>query len=572
MRRSGPVGHRRPEPHCSAQPVADRKKRQVPGNVKETNMSTNHVFLLLGRLGSVKLKIAVAVAMAMVVAVAVGGFGLLQISRIASQGENMYTNALLPERYVLTLNAHVAMVRFYSLSVATAGTDAARQQYVAQRGTEEKLVADLIATYQKTGLTAEQRNKIGVFETAWANYKTQRDEADQLFAEGKKAEFEQYRAEKLIPTTKTFLGALDDLSALSIKVATQRQASQQNARKQAQIVVAVSLLVGLLLALLLSWAVITSVTRPMNEFRGVLDAVAEGDLSRDADFTSRDEIGQMAMSLKRAIARIRGLLKTVAEESGRLTQSSQQLRQTSNQLLKGVNETSTQVATISSAANTVTARVQSVAGGAEEMGTSIQEIARNASQAAGVAQEAVDTSSATEQTMLRLGSSSAEIGDVIKTITAIAKQTNLLALNATIEAARAGESGKGFAVVAGEVKDLALETARATDEISRRIEVIQADSASAVESITRVNEVIAKINDYQTTIASAVEQQSLTTGGMSADLSQAAQGSQQITSSLDSVSAVAQQANADARNTSETATDLARISDELREVLSGFKH
>ncbi len=158
------------------------------------------------------------------------------------------------------------------------------------------------------------------------------------------------------------------------------------------------------------------------------------------------------------------------------------------------------------------------------MSASIREIAQNANEAARVAAGAVTEAEATNQTIARLGESSKEIGDVVKVISAIAGQTNLLALNATIEAARAGEAGKGFAVVADEVKELARETARATEDIARRVEAIQADTGGAVAAIGRIGEVIGQINDYQLTIASAVEEQTATTNEMSRSVAEAAAG------------------------------------------------
>jgi methyl-accepting chemotaxis protein len=185
-----------------------------------------------------------------------------------------------------------------------------------------------------------------------------------------------------------------------------------------------------------------------------------------------------------------------------------------------------------------------VSAGSEEMGASIREISQNATEAAQVAGEAVGLAARTSNTMNQLGDSSSEIGDVIRTITAIAEQTNLLALNATIEAARAGESGKGFAVVAAEVKDLAQETARATEDISKRVQAIQADTGGAVEAIEEITRVIGRISDYQTTIASAVEEQTATTAEMNRSVAEAArlttegvQQSQQAAGALTRMSA-----------------------------------
>ena len=207
-----------------------------------------------------------------------------------------------------------------------------------------------------------------------------------------------------------------------------------------------------------------------------------------------------------------------------LASSSEELNKVSQSMGANADETATQANVVSAAAEQVSNNVQTVATGADEMGASIKEIAKNTAEATRVAASAVRTAEVTNATISKLGQSSAEIGQVIKVITSIAQQTNLLALNATIEAARAGEAGKGFAVVANEVKELAKETAKATEDISRKIEAIQGDTNGAVSAIGQISQVIGQISDIQTTIASAIEEQSATTNEIGRTLAEAAQG------------------------------------------------
>jgi methyl-accepting chemotaxis protein len=215
--------------------------------------------------------------------------------------------------------------------------------------------------------------------------------------------------------------------------------------------------------------------------------------------------------------------------------------------------------------------VQTVAAGSDEMGASIREISENAGEAAGVASEAVTVAEATNAIVARLGASSQEIGDVVRTITAIAEQTNLLALNATIEAARAGESGKGFAVVASEVKDLAQETARATDDIAQRVQAIQADTTDAVTAIDSIANIVGRISDFQNVIAAAVEEQTATTSEMSRNVTGAADGSTDIAANIAGVAEAALSTATGATQSQTAAADIARMSEDLRTMVLNFK-
>src|ERR1700677_3812895 len=205
------------------------------------------------------------------------------------------------------------------------------------------------------------------------------------------------------------------------------------------------------------------------------------------------------------------------------------------------------------------------------MQASIREISKNANDSARIARNAVTVASATNETMRNLGESSREIGNVIKVITSIAQQTNLLALNATIEAARAGEAGKGFAVVANEVKELAKETARATEDISRKIEAIQSDTQAAVDAIASISGVLNQVSDISGTIATAVEEQNATTNEMSRNVSEAAQGSGEITGNIAGVAEAAQSTTRGAADTQKASQQLVETSTQLRRLLEQFK-
>jgi methyl-accepting chemotaxis protein len=236
----------------------------------------------------------------------------------------------------------------------------------------------------------------------------------------------------------------------------------------------------------------------------------------------------------------------------------------------GAKECTSQANIVSGAATTISVNLNTVASAVEEMSASVREISKNSSEASRVATGAVDDIRETDASVQRLGASSAEIGNVVKLITSIAEQTNLLALNATIEAARAGEAGKGFAVVANEVKELAKQTALATQDIGSRINAIQGDTHSAVTAIAKIRDVISKIAEYQNSIASAVEEQSATTDQISNNLREVAQGSKEIADSIAGVAEVTRKSEQAAERTDTSSRELGQMALGLQQLVGQF--
>jgi methyl-accepting chemotaxis protein len=267
---------------------------------------------------------------------------------------------------------------------------------------------------------------------------------------------------------------------------------------------------------------------------------------------------------------LRETMASVSTNATTLGSSAEELTSVSCEMSVNSEQTSAQANVVSAAAEQVSKNVQTVATGVEEMSASIREIAGNASEAARVAQQAVTVAESTNDTIARLGDSSSEIGKVIKVITSIAEQTNLLALNATIEAARAGEAGKGFAVVANEVKELAKETAKATEDIGQKIDAIQTNTRGAVDAIDKISQIIGQINDISSTIASAVEEQTATTNEISRNVAEAAKGSSEIAQNITSVATAAQSTTQGASNSQRAAAELSKMSAELLGIVSRF--
>jgi methyl-accepting chemotaxis protein len=369
-------------------------------------------------------------------------------------------------------------------------------------------------------------------------------------------------------STKSLGGLADSFEKLIQESESGLNAANRSMIWTMGITTIIALAVGIFVAIFLS----RRISEATNSVLVKADAIAAGDLTLDdLKLLGDDEIGDLTKAMNKMNGKLKQMIHDIAENAQHVAMASEEFSSVSQQIPANSQETSAQANVVSNATQQVSQNLQTVATGAEEMGASIKEIAKNATEAAKVATAAVRTAETTNRTIAKLGESSAEIGQVIKVITSIAQQTNLLALNATIEAARAGEAGKGFAVVANEVKELARETAKATEDISRKIGAIQTDTQAAVEAIGSISSVIKQINDISNSIASAVEEQNATTNEMARNVSDAAHGSGEITSNITGVAQAAESTSRGAGDAQKASLQLVETSAQLRKLVEQFK-
>ncbi len=286
-------------------------------------------------------------------------------------------------------------------------------------------------------------------------------------------------------------------------------------------------------------------------------------------------VGLVAIGISRRFnaqhRRQQDLVRAIGDNMQTLASASEELSSVSEHMSSAAEETTAQARVVSEAADHVSENTRNVSSGLDTFSISVREVATSAGDAAVVANRAVEMAKTADLSINQLGLSSQKIGEVVSVITAIAEQTNLLALNATIEAARAGEAGKGFAVVAGEVKELAKETAAATNNIRDSIEQIREDTKMAVEAIGDITNIIDSICQQENTIASAVEEQTSTTFEISRNLAESAAGTAQIAQNMTQVAQAAQSTAEGASNTQAAALDLSRMASNLQRLVEEYR-
>jgi len=357
--------------------------------------------------------------------------------------------------------------------------------------------------------------------------------------------------------------------------------------------------ISVLLLLGVAFVVARSLTRPIKACVSAMESLAQGDLTTQLNLNRNDELGTLGKAINTCSATLRQLMGSLIQSASDLQRSASNLGETAHNQAASSEETTVQASTVAAAgeelsvnaksmsasAGQITQSTSTVAAAMEEMSSSIQQVARNCVQENEIARKADTQTRQTRDLMAKLDESARQIGKVVELINRIAEQTNLLALNATIEAASAGEAGRGFAVVANEVKELARQSASATEDIRKQVELIQGNTGASMKSLEEVGRIIEQVTQISSSVAAAVEEQSATTSEivgtihsvsaatstLSQNVQQTADGATEVARNISGVSAAAAAGARVASQVSNSATELSALSATLSQIVAKFK-
>ncbi len=550
--------------------------------------------------GNAKIAVRLGGGFAIVLALTVvlGGVAIDTIETLSGLTAKMHRHPLAVSNAVLAANGDIVAMHRSMKDVALADDSAGIDKASA---TVDKYEANVLAQFE---IVRErflgEKSQVEEARQAIVDWKPIRDEVIALMRDGRRAEAAAITKGKGAKHVALINSRMQGLIDFARNKADSFMAMANETRDSKN-----AMMVGVLLAALAAGAVVATIigvgiTKPLNALRDRMVNLADGDNDVVIPGLGRkDEVGQMAATVqvfkenaierrrleeeqkeaeKRSEEEKRALLEKMASEFeanvvavvNSVSSSASEMEVSAQSMSAIAEETSSQATTVAAASEQASHNVQTVASAAEELSGSINEIGRQVTRSSQVAGNAVDEAQRTHDTVQGLVQAARKIGEVIELINDIAEQTNLLALNATIEAARAGDAGKGFAVVASEVKNLANQTAKATEEISQQIGGVQSATGEAADAIESIGKTIAEINEIAAAIASAVEEQQSTTREIARNVEQAASGANEVSSSISSVTQAAGEAGSASGQVLSAARDLTRQSETLRAEVDSF--
>ncbi len=455
---------------------------------------------------------------------------------------------------------------------------------------------------KKLETTEEGKKLIANAEAAIAAARVVDDKAIELAEAGKAADAAALFGKQARPAILKIEEETKALIAYSEERTAARYQEAQSTYSFAAILFIVVALAAVGLTIFLGTLTQRSITAPIASSAAHMESMAKGDFSipvSEDDLNRKDEMGLFAQSMAATNSSLKKMLKEITEGANTVSSSSTELSAISKQMSAGAEQTSMKANGVASAVEEMSANMSSVAAATEQASTNISivaasteemtatigEIAKNSEKARSITAGAVDQANQATGKISELGRAARDIGKVTETISSISAQTNLLALNATIEAARAGAAGKGFAVVANEIKELAQQTASATEDIKNRIETIQSSTSVTVTDIEKVSKVIQEVSEIVATMAAAIEEQSVVTKDIANNVAQAAQGTQEVNQRVAETSSVAMtvaqdvaevnQASGEISSSSSqvllSSEELSRLAEQLKNLTSQFK-